>query len=194
MNITLTVQTKNSMARDDLRPYLEAQLQRIADEMPLNPDDTRPYEVELTLTMLSGKSKKLPEADTLTKLRFRGQPFEPADRFAPRPQNEARGIAFDALKTLGWHPTTRGWPTFFCEKRGAVALVCVTASRGRHLRGVQDHVMRELGHYGVPVYRFDPATRFSRIALSAPQEGAEADDTRVTITRTDLDDQERLRA
>jgi len=185
MIITLNIDFENTMELRELKAYLEAKLIQIVNELPIDPTRDA-WKCEIVLQCLSGKHKELPASDVIKRLCDRGE-FIPPERKPRRPMNANRAHCFDVLKTLGWHTTTVGWPTFFAAKRGAIALVTVKSSRGRRLRQAQEFIVRALSRYQVPCYRWDPKTSFTRIGLPCPQEGAEADDSHATIRRTDLD-------
>jgi len=84
-----------------------------------------------------------------------------------RPKNEAEGLFWDKVKEDGWEVTKRGWPDFFCTRQnGDLMLVEVKAHRGRRLKHHQIKVLKILGSYGVPCYRWSPDTGLERVPMA----------------------------
>jgi hypothetical protein len=80
--------------------------------------------------------------------------------YANGPEN---AFARDA-EAAGWTVSKRGWPDFACwHKDGRFCLVEVKPRTSSPLRARQHQVLLELARYGVPCYRWDPETGFTRI-------------------------------
>jgi hypothetical protein len=87
-----------------------------------------------------------------------------------RPKNAAEGAFWDRATSEGWAVSRRGWPDFFLERGGRIALVEVKPHRGRRLKTEQRRVLLALAAYGVPCYQWCPDGGFTRIAAASAAE------------------------
>jgi hypothetical protein len=85
--------------------------------------------------------------------------------------SDSESLFIERALSAGWKVLHKGWPDFLIEKDGRIGVVEVKGKRSEKLKSEQRIVLALLAKAGIPCYRYDPQSGFTRI--SAPTETIE---------------------
>lgn len=83
-----------------------------------------------------------------------------------KPKNEAEAACFDVLTRLGWKPTKRGWPDYFCVNGDDICAVEVKPRKSHRLKRNQLAVMGLLARQGIKCFMWSPDGGFEDVTFS----------------------------